>query len=184
MGQIKSAPHGHLFIAIMSKNAELQAAALEKLTECFGEIMGQGPLFAVNDFTDYYEPEFGSNLQKQFIIFRNPIGLENAHRIKVWTNELEADFAEQSTGQIRRRINLDPGYLEPSKLVLFSTKNFSHRVYCGDGIFGEVTLIRTWQIQNPALDLSGLLLGRKPEIFMAMRNEIVRLTERVLDKMK
>ncbi len=179
MGQIKSAPHGHLFIAIMSKNAELQAAALEKLTECFGEIMGQGPLFAVNDFTDYYEPEFGSNLQKQFIIFRNPIGLENAHRIKVWTNELEADFAEQSTGQIRRRINLDPGYLEPSKLVLFSTKNFSHRVYCGDGIFGEVTLIyEHGKYKILPWTYPDYYWAESLKFLMAMRNEIVRLNRK------
>ena len=40
-----------------------------------------------------------------------------------------------------RVANIDPGYLEPSKLVLYSTKNFSHRIYVGNGIFAEVTLI-------------------------------------------
>lgn len=179
MGQIKSAPHGHLFIAIMSENAELQSAALEKIGERFGEVLGQGPLFAVSDFTDYYEPEFGSNLNKQFFVFRRPIDLEDAHRIKVWTNELEAEFAGQNSGQRRRRINLDPGYLEPSKLVLFSTKNFSHRVYCGDGIFGEVTLLyERGKYKILPWTYPDYYWEESLKFLMFMRNEIVRLSRK------
>ncbi len=40
-----------------------------------------------------------------------------------------------------RRINLDPGYMDSAKVVLVSTKDFSHRIYLGKGIYGEVTLI-------------------------------------------
>jgi hypothetical protein len=43
----------------------------------------------------------------------------------------------------RRVINLDPGYIDPSKLVLASMKNFSHRIYLARGVFAEVTL--TWR---------------------------------------
>ncbi|HDL19952.1 MAG TPA: DUF4416 family protein, partial [Nitrospirae bacterium] len=31
--------------------------------------------------------------------------------------------------------------LDAAKLVLVTTKNFSHRIYLGNGIYGEVTLI-------------------------------------------
>ncbi len=41
---------------------------------------------------------------------------------------------------IRRRINLDPGYITEAKVVLASTKDFSHRVYIGENIYAEVTL--------------------------------------------
>ena len=37
-------------------------------------------------------------------------------------------------------MNIDPGYVCHSKLVLFSTKDFSHRIYVGDGIYAESTL--------------------------------------------
>ncbi len=43
-------------------------------------------------------------------------------------------------GILRRRVNLDPGYLIASKLVLATTKDFAHRIYLGQGIYGEVTL--------------------------------------------
>jgi hypothetical protein len=47
-----------------------------------------------------------------------------------------------------RPINLDVGYITPAKLVLASMKNFSHRIYLRDGVYGEVTLLyrgRRWE---------------------------------------
>ena len=41
----------------------------------------------------------------------------------------------------KRCINLDPGYLTLAKIVLASTKDYSHRIYLKDGIHAEVTLI-------------------------------------------
>jgi len=37
-------------------------------------------------------------------------------------------------------VNLDPGYLTLSKLVLATTKDYSHRLYIGGGMYAEVTL--------------------------------------------
>ena len=37
-------------------------------------------------------------------------------------------------------MNIDPGYWSDAKLVLASTKNFSHRIYIGRRIFAEITL--------------------------------------------
>jgi hypothetical protein len=55
----------------------------------------------------------------------------------------------------RRRINLDPGYVDLSKLVLATTKNHQHRLYLGQGVYGEVTLrftrksFRPWEWTYP-----------------------------------
>jgi hypothetical protein len=43
--------------------------------------------------------------------------------------------------KLPRPVNLDPGIIEPSKLVLATTKNYSHRIYIGHKMFAEVTLI-------------------------------------------
>ena len=42
--------------------------------------------------------------------------------------------------QVQRPLNLDPGYLTSAKQVLSSTKDHTHRIYLGEGIFGEITL--------------------------------------------
>ena len=47
-----------------------------------------------------------------------------------------------------RPVNLDPGIIEPAKLILATTKNYSHRIYIGNKMYAEVTLIfdkGTWQ---------------------------------------
>ena len=44
-----------------------------------------------------------------------------------------------------RPLNLDPGYLSLAKLVLASTKDHSHRIYLGQGIYAEITLYYSQQ---------------------------------------
>ena len=42
----------------------------------------------------------------------------------------------------KRMINIDPGYVALEKVVAASTKNFSHRIYLGNSIYGDLQLIR------------------------------------------
>jgi len=137
MGSIKPAIHAHPFVAVMFNRADQLKTILNVLENRFGSILSAGPIYRVSDFSDYYEKEFGDQLQKQFFVFQKPASLENFYQIKVWTNELELDT---NPGTRQRILNIDPGYLEPSKLVLYSSKNFSHRTYCGAGIFTEITM--------------------------------------------
>ena len=90
--------------------------------------------------TEYYHSEMGSNLKRVFVAFSRLVRCEQLPEVKILTNGLEENLALEVAGQLRRRINIDPGYLEASKLVLASTKNFSHRIYLKRGIYAEVTL--------------------------------------------
>ena len=87
-------------------------------------------------FTDYYKEEMGSDLVKQFCSFEKLIQPDGLADIKNATISIETDFSIKGG----RTVNLDPGYLEESKLVLASTKNFSHRIYLRDNIWAEVTM--------------------------------------------
>lgn len=97
--------------------------------------------------TNYYQNEMGDNLQKIFCAFSETIDPMQIVDFKLYTNELEKKFSHQG----QRRINIDPGYLEAAKLILATTKNFSHRIYLGKGIYGDVQLFwRNGQFQfNP-----------------------------------
>jgi hypothetical protein len=86
--------------------------------------------------TRYYETEMGAELYKYFVSFFELVSPEIFTDLKLLCNEVE--LANESEG--RRQVNIDPGYLELSKVVLMTTKNFYHRVYVGKGIYGDVHL--------------------------------------------
>ena len=92
------------------------------------------------DYTDYYEPEMGPDLKRKFISFQKKIDPGKLAGIKLQTIELEKIFSKKEPF-VPRPVNLDPGYISRSKLVLASTKNYSHRIYLSDGIYAEITLI-------------------------------------------
>ena len=78
----------------------------------------------------------GDGLKKQFFSFEKPVMPDQLADIKNSTNEIESGYSVNG----KRTVNLDPGYLEESKMILASTKNFSHRIYLKDGIWAELTL--------------------------------------------
>ena len=92
------------------------------------------------DYTDYYRDEMGPDLKRKFLTFENLIQPERLADIKLETNNLEKELSDKTNIDFKRPVNLDPGYLGMSKLVLATTKNYSHRIYLRDGIYAEVTL--------------------------------------------
>lgn len=87
-------------------------------------------------YTDYYCPEMGKPLWRRFVSFQHLQDSESFVAIKLYAIRLEKKFARNK----KRSVNIDPGYLTEAKLVLTTTKDYSHRIYLGRGIFAEVTL--------------------------------------------
>jgi hypothetical protein len=90
--------------------------------------------------TRYYEREMGSPLQRLFWSFERLIAPEALADLKCETNAIEQAYAMHDSPGWRRRVNLDPGYVDLAKLVLATTKDRQHRLYLGRGIYAEVTL--------------------------------------------
>lgn len=107
-----------------------------ELKGLFGPVDMESPLIPFS-FTDYYLSELGPDLKRKLLSFDRLIYPGSLARIKKLTNDLEKRFQREAG---KRGINIDPGYLEPGKLVLATTKNQQHRIYLGEGIYGEVTL--------------------------------------------
>jgi hypothetical protein len=87
--------------------------------------------------TTYYEREMGKGLTRVYIAFDPLICITELAAAKHTTNRLEALW---TTDRGQRRVNLDPGYLNLAKVVLATTKDYTHRLYIGAGMFAEVTL--------------------------------------------
>jgi len=124
-----------LFAAVMYRPDFDLRLALAPLVSAYGAIESSyGPVEF--SWSDYYEEEMGAGLLKYYALFKEPLDRARLPEIKNRANAIELEFSVDG----RRAANIDPGYLSKDKLVLASTKDFYHRLYLGDGIFGEVTL--------------------------------------------
>lgn len=140
MGVIRSPRPVNLICGLISGDGDLMARAVRLLTRYYGPTDGVSETWPF-DATDYYEAEMGPDLRRQFVSFEKLIDPGQLPGIKVHTNDLEARISyECGLPAHHRPVNIDPGYVELSKLVLATTKNGSHRVYLRDGIYAESTL--------------------------------------------
>jgi hypothetical protein len=92
------------------------------------------------DKTEYYRDEMGAGIVRKFLFFESLIDPGTLASIKKFAAMLEKDFAEPAGLAVRRRINLDPGYVTEAKVVLATAKDFAHRLYIGGNTYAEVTL--------------------------------------------
>ena len=129
-----------LIIGVLAANAQYLKTAIESLESVFGEseLASETWLF---DKTDYYKVEMGPLILRQFISFKRLISQRSLAKIKRRTNKIEKKLTQTVGSEFPRPVNLDPGIIEPSKLVLATTKNFSHRIYIGKKMYAEITLI-------------------------------------------
>jgi len=129
-----------LIAGLLGGDVDLLRRARQKLAHEFGPVDLESELWPF-DRTDYYEAQMGPGLQRQFLSFARLIRPDALAEIKCRTNRLEQQIADdcQPLGY-PRPVNIDPGYLDLAKLVLATTKDRSHRVYLGEGIYAEVTL--------------------------------------------
>jgi hypothetical protein len=147
MGQILSPAPVLLIIAASSRYAKALDWARQRCAQIHGPIGLASDAFDFTE-TDYYTATMGTGLKKQFLAFERLIDPAALAEIKRSTNQWEAEYTAFGRHIEPRPLNLDPGYITPAKLVLASTKDHSHRIYLGDGIFAEVTLAyrqRRWQ---------------------------------------
>ncbi len=115
---------------------DLTGPVLRRLATYWGPVDLVGPLWPFTA-TDYYSREMGGGLWRCLASFLHLASAAHLADWKVRTNLLEKHF---SLGG-RRLVNLDPGYVARERLVLATGKNYAHRIYLGQGIFGDLTLL-------------------------------------------
>jgi len=121
---------------------------LSTMTKEFGPIDYQSRDIAFT-FTKYYEKEMGGNLHRRFVSFEPLVDPSQLAEIKIKTNDIEEHFSaglshsaqSENTENSGRCVNIDPGLLCESKLLLASTKDHAHRVPLNNGIYAELTLM-------------------------------------------
>jgi hypothetical protein len=120
------------------------------------------------DFTRYYHQEMGHPLFRRMLAFKPLVNQGDLSKIKQASNALENRFDRDN----QRRINIDPGYLLPSRFVLATGKDYAHRIYIGDHLYADLTLM---YIHKQFVPLEWTYPDYRSE-------EILRFLEQVRDK--
>lgn len=139
MGTIRDADPVVLIAGVMFTDYAICEKAVADMAGRFGDIELSSDAFQF-DMTQYYTSEMGTDIRKRFLCFREPVEMIDLPATKHFTNQIETEYAREMDGKLFRQINIDPGYVTLAKLVLASTKDYSHRIYLDQGIYGETTL--------------------------------------------
>ncbi len=122
-------------ITILFSDSEKLRIAINELENSFGEIDFQSEYF-IFDSSDYYQEEMGSEIKRVFLSFlqlRPPDILVEA---KKKSTEIEQKLAVEG----KRKVNIDPGYMDYSKLVLATHKGGGCKIYLKDGVWADLIM--------------------------------------------
>lgn len=126
-------------MVVFSRSAAARQWARQMVESAWGPVALASPTFSFDE-TAYYAASMGPGLELEIWGFERLMAPTELPERKRQTNHWEAAYAQEAADAVSRPLNLDPGYLTLAKLVLASTKDHSHRLYLGEGIYGEVTL--------------------------------------------
>jgi hypothetical protein len=136
MGKINEPLPVKLIFSVFTSTEDYFLKAKEEITCFFNNIEQISDKFTFNH-TRYYEKEFGKDLFRKFIIVKELYKRDNIAKVKIISNKIEELLSING----KRMVNIDPGYMSLENFVLFTTKNYTHRIYLESGIFADLTLI-------------------------------------------
>jgi hypothetical protein len=136
MGEINNSLPVKYFAAITFTDAKFLDKVMKELEDTFSAVEMKSDIYNFSQFTNYYRKEMGDNLKKLFIVFSDLESPEQLADKKILSNKMEDKYVVKG----KRAINIDPGYITEAKVVLATTKNYSHRIYLKSGIYGDVHL--------------------------------------------
>ncbi len=126
-----------LIIAIMYKKKDVYGSAKTTLIDKFGPIAKESKPYNFDKFTSYYAKEMGKGLAKRFVVFKKAINKKDLADIKLFTEEIEKKYSKNN----KRQVNLDPGYLSKTELVLASfKKGTNYKEQVSDKVYGHKVL--------------------------------------------
>ncbi|HTY25178.1 MAG TPA: DUF4416 family protein [Desulfomonilaceae bacterium] len=125
-----------LVISALSAREDLLKPVSKLLVEDLGPIEEEiGPI--PFNYTKYYDREMGPGICRSLWSFAQLVDRGSLVRIKLLTNRIEQSYTTDG----KRRFNLDPALMSLGNFVLATGKDNAHRIYLGEGIFADLTLI-------------------------------------------
>jgi Domain of unknown function (DUF4416) len=141
MAQPKEFASVKLICGVIYKEDALYEEVRRRLEAEWGRVDSESSPFPF-DLTDYYEAEMGPGLFRRFMSFEALIAPESLPEKKLRAIAIE-EALRLEHGTPGRPVNIDPGYLTASALVMATAKDFAHRVPLAGGIYAHLEFLFT-----------------------------------------
>lgn len=107
--------------------------SIAELKKTFGEVDFETEDYDFGKFTNYYEREMGKNLRKKFVFFKELSDINMADAKKL-TIDIEKSFSADG----KRKVNIDPGYLNEKEMGMPTTKYLKFKTLLKAGIYNQI----------------------------------------------
>ena len=146
MGKLVEFEKEKMIMGVIYHDKAVYDEVIKIITDKFGPIDDMTEEFSFSEeFSSYYDDELGGEGMRVILSFRDTVDASRQAEIKTFTNEVEATYSVDG----KRKINLDPGFMNHGRLMLATTKPTGFRIPLKDGIYTELTLFYArgdWQI--------------------------------------
>lgn len=179
MGAVYEFEKEKLIIGVIYHEKEILDKAMEILISEFGEIDAVCEEFSFSEeFSTYYDEEIGGEGLRRIYSFKTLVDPARQADIKIRTNEIEGSFSADE----KRKINLDPGFINHGRLMLATTKKAGFRIPLRDGIYTELTLFYArggwhkfpWSYRDYQSERVQRFLSQVRNIYLAERREMLK----------
>lgn len=155
-----------LFLGVLFSESLKLDLAIKMINHRFGPVDYQSQAFPF-DKTDYYIPEMGHPIRRMFMGMEKLISPQDIAQIKILSNEIEDELADSG----KRKVNLDPGYIDYDKVVLASAKYNGDKVYLSEGIWADLTLrYKNGSFEHYPWSFPDFKTGLYDDVFREIRN--------------
>jgi len=128
------------FCGILASNESALSLGVQRVSMLLGEIVHETEAYE-HKYTKYYDKEMGESKLRKFVAYL-PLECPTKLRdIKLETNDMEDELANELALPVPRPVNLDPGYIDEPRVVLASCKDYNHRIAIGKGVYADLHLI-------------------------------------------
>ncbi len=174
MSSLQTPFPANLTISVMFQDEALLNEVKALFEEKYGAIDMVSPYYNFSDISEYYDPEMGRDIRKVVFSFKNLLPRDEIRFVKIFADEIEHRYLKEDGSRL---INIDPGLVSLENFILTTGKNFTHRIYLGDGVFAEVTL------QFSKTDIKELPWSYKDYLFEPAKSFLLKIRENYRGKL-
>jgi len=123
------------FVAVLFSDEERFSKAKSLMIESFGNFDFESETKKF-DVSNYYKDEMGENIFRIFLSFETLRTPDFLVEMKLKSMEIEIKLAYEG----KRKVNIDPGYIDFSKVILATFKGAGSKIYLAKGVWADLIL--------------------------------------------